>query len=140
MPSSLSGYLSVPKTKSIFQMLWLLFEGHTNRARPSQPFFSEKLSKWHFLTHAWNSNLFFLAKLLLLKCCESVIYSFYPKYVSGSVQVIKKVDKLDYFKKQSKHLKNYFCFRLGKYRKCLFFACPGWPAYGLKCLCSRGQK
>ena len=37
LPYSLSKYLYEPKTKRIFQLLWLLFEGCTNRARPIQP-------------------------------------------------------------------------------------------------------
>ena len=64
---------------------------------------SGKLPKWHFLTHAWNSNIFW-PKLLLLKCFESAIKWLYPKSVSGSVQVLKqwiKVDKLNFFKNAS---------------------------------------
>ena len=38
LPSSLSSYSSALKTKIIFQLLWCIFEGRTNRARPSQPF------------------------------------------------------------------------------------------------------
>ena len=36
-PSSFSRCLSAHKTKRIFQMLWCIFEGRTNMARPSQP-------------------------------------------------------------------------------------------------------
>ena len=64
------------------------------------PALSEKLPKWHFLTHACNSKIF-LGKLLLLKCFENATKWLYPKNVSGSVQVLLKqwikVDKLDYF-------------------------------------------
>ena len=56
------------------------------------PALSEKLPKWHFLIHACNSN-FFCAKLLLLKCFESATKWLYPKNVSGSVQVLKTLDK-----------------------------------------------
>ena len=38
LPSSLSKYSLAPNTNRIFQMLWCVFEGRTNRARPSQPF------------------------------------------------------------------------------------------------------
>ena len=38
LPFSLSRYSSAPKTERIFQMLRCIFEGCTNRARPSQPF------------------------------------------------------------------------------------------------------
>jgi hypothetical protein len=61
------------------------------------------LPKWHFLTHACNSN-FFWAKLLLLKCFESAIKRLYPKNASGSIQALKqqiKIDKLDFFKNAS---------------------------------------
>ena len=51
---------------------------------------SEKLTKWHFLTHAWKSN-FFWAKFLLLKCFERATKWLYPKHVSSSVQVLKTV-------------------------------------------------
>ena len=45
-----------------------------------------------FFTHAWNLN-FWGAKCLHLKCFESAILWFYPKFVSGSVQVLIQVDK-----------------------------------------------
>ena len=80
MPSSLSRYSSAPKTKRIFPMLWCIFEGRTNRARPSQPFL-KNCQNGTVITHAWNSkifgpNYFFWSALKV------------PKSVSGSVQVL----------------------------------------------------
>ena len=37
LPSSISRYSSAFKTKIIFQILWCIFEGWTNRAQPSLP-------------------------------------------------------------------------------------------------------
>ena len=45
--------------------------------------FTEKLSKWHFLTPAFNLT-FFGPNYFIYK---SAILCFYPKYVSGSVQL-----------------------------------------------------
>ena len=51
------------------------------------PALFEKLPKWHFSTHAFNSEIFW-AKLLLLKCFESATKWLDPKNVSGSVYVL----------------------------------------------------
>ena len=56
------------------------------------PAHSKKLPKWHFLTPALNLK-FFWAICLHLKCYESAILWFYPKFVAGSVQVLIQVDK-----------------------------------------------
>ena len=50
------------------------------------------------------------AKCLLLMYCESAIEWFSPKSVPSSVQVLFKVDKLDYIKNPLLDLKNSFCF------------------------------
>jgi hypothetical protein len=55
------------------------------------PALSEKLPKWHFLTHACNSKKNWV-KLLLLKCFKTTTNRLNPKHVSGSVHVLLKVD------------------------------------------------
>ena len=71
------------------------------------------LKNCHFLTPACNLNLF-LVKWFHLKCYESALYWFYPKYVSGSVHVLiweDIEDKLDYLKDILLGLKKSFCLR-----------------------------
>ena len=64
------------------------------------------------------------AKLLILKCYKITILWLYPKYVSGSIQVLKQVDKSNHniWKKKSFVLGSYeYLEKLeGKIRKCLF--------------------
>ena len=66
LASSLSRYSPAPKTKRIFQMLWCVFEGRGNRARPSQPF-QKNCQNWHFLTHACKWNVCLGARFLASK-------------------------------------------------------------------------
>ena len=67
-----------------------------------------------------------------LKIVKMALFRLYPKHVSGSVQVLKtadKVNKSDYFKNASKHLKNTFVLGANEYlerlegniRRCSFF-------------------
>ena len=72
LPSSLSRYSSVLKTKRIFQILWCIFEGRTNRPRPFQPF----LKNWqngtfwpmHVIQKYFRPNYFFWSVLKVLPC------------------------------------------------------------------------
>ena len=72
--------------KLIFQFLWGVFDGtaipaHSNFFRQNGTFYS------------LHEIRFFGAKCLYMKCYESAILWFYPKFVSDSVQVLIEVDK-----------------------------------------------
>ena len=58
--------LKEPKAEIFFEIQRGILESRTNRALP------ERLPKWHFLTLAWNSKIFWV-KCLLLMHCESAI-------------------------------------------------------------------
>ena len=68
-------------------------------------------SKWHFLIHACNSK-FFGAKFFwtALKVPPSDFIQKLSQAPSKGLKQWIKVDRLDYFKNASYHLKNSFCF------------------------------
>ena len=88
---------SATKTKRNFQMLWCIFEGCINRARPSQ-LSLKNCQKLHFLI-----QIFFGPNYFFWSAFESAIKWLYPKNVSGSVQVLKQWIKVDWIFSKMHH-------------------------------------
>ena len=61
-------------------------------ANPANQQISEKLTKWHFLTHTRNLKIFG-PNGFIWPAMKSAFKWISPKYVSGIVQVLIQVDK-----------------------------------------------
>ena len=86
-------------------MLWCVFESRTIQKGTTIPSPSEKIPKWHFLTHAYNPKNFW-AKILFWKCHQVTS----SKCLSLCLEQRIKMDKLDYFKKALKAFEKFFLF------------------------------